>query len=192
MLESIRVADVSTFRQDWQELDELREINFIFGSNGVGKTTISRIIAEPKKYSSCRVIWKAARILQPLVYNRDFIDRNFSQSSEVKGVFTLGEENQDILDKIDKLKIKRNDLLSKFSNLNTKSKEWESKRDRLSQKFEKKCWSQKSKHDENLKGAFEGYRKSAAKFKDKVVQEYASVAYPFRSAGSRCRIRHHV
>ena len=37
-----------------------------------------------------------------------------------------------------------------------------------------KCWAQKVKHDKKLQGGFEGYRNSAERFKNKVLQEQAT------------------
>lgn len=44
----------------------------------------------------------------------------------------------------------------------------------LEETLKNKCWAQKQKYDTTLKGAFEGYRNNADKFKNKVVQEWES------------------
>lgn len=38
---------------------ELSKSNFVYGANGSGKTTISRIIATPSSYSSCTINWQS-------------------------------------------------------------------------------------------------------------------------------------
>jgi len=100
MIESIIIAKTATFGDTPEKLDGLSQFNFLFGSNGTGKTTVSRVIADETKFPTCNVTWKAGTKLQPLVYNHDFIERNFNQSAELKGVFTLGEKQLDTLTKI--------------------------------------------------------------------------------------------
>jgi len=65
------------------------EINYLFGSNGSGKTTISKVIANPDNFADCSMIWKNTP-LEVLVYNREFVKANFGQSHAIKGIFTLG------------------------------------------------------------------------------------------------------
>lgn len=100
MIKSIRVKNVATYGSCPEELEDLAEINFIYGSNGTGKTTISRVVADAGLYPDCEVTWYGALPVETLVYNRDFVERNFNQSDELKGIFTLGEKDKEILDKI--------------------------------------------------------------------------------------------
>lgn len=65
MIESIRIANTANFGSDTQELSGLSQFNFIYGSNGSGKTTISRIIANENNYPSCQVKWKNGLKLKP-------------------------------------------------------------------------------------------------------------------------------
>lgn len=100
MIESISISSVATYAATPELLDGLSLFNFLYGSNGTGKTTISRVIADESKFSNCFVTWKAGTKLQPLVYNNDFVERNFNQPTGLKGVFTLGEKQVDTLAKI--------------------------------------------------------------------------------------------
>jgi wobble nucleotide-excising tRNase len=93
MIESITIADVATYGSTPEALDGLSQFNFVFGSNGTGKTTVSRVIADESSFPTCKVTWKRGTKLQPMVYNLDFVDKNFYQSAELKGVFTLGEKH---------------------------------------------------------------------------------------------------
>ena len=72
-------------------LGDLRRINYIFGANGTGKTTISRVIAAEQGHEHCQLVWRGGSELERMVYNRDFVDRNFNQDGPLPGVFTLGE-----------------------------------------------------------------------------------------------------
>ncbi len=107
MIESIRIVGVASYGQEVQALDGLTKFNFIYGANGCGKTTISRVIDNPTRYPSCHVGWKSGVPLQAMVYNRDFVARNFGPSAELKGIFTLGEKNVENVAKIAALKRNR-------------------------------------------------------------------------------------
>ena len=179
MIESLTIASTATFGSIPEVLNGLSQFNFLFGANGTGKTTISRVIADENSYPTCKVAWQAGTRLQPMVYNQDFVERNFTQSPELKGVFTLGEKQVDTLTKIDAAKVELDKLTTKIEGLTealqgadgTGGKKGELAT--LEAGLKDKCWAQKQKHDAKLQGAFEGYRGSSEKFKAKVVQESA-------------------
>lgn len=180
MIESISIVQTATYGDTPEVLSALSQFNFLFGSNGTGKTTISRVIANETDFPTCRVIWKAGTKLQAMVYNSDFVERNFNQSLELKGVFTLGDEQADTLAKIKATKAELDGLTKTIEDLTqnvqgtdgTGGKKGELAA--LDEDFKNKCWAQKQKHDAKLQGAFEGYRSNAGKFKAKILQESAS------------------
>ncbi|OGR04837.1 MAG: AAA family ATPase [Deltaproteobacteria bacterium RIFOXYD12_FULL_50_9] len=182
MIESITIANVATYGSTPEALNELSQFNFFFGSNGTGKTTVSRVIANESKFPTCKITWKGGTRLQPMVYNQDFVERNFNQSSELKGVFTLGEKHVDTLTKITAAKAELDSLTTKIENLTqglqgadgTGGKKGELAT--LEAGLKDKCWAQKQKHDAKFQGAFEGYRGSSEKFKGNVLKELASNA----------------
>ena len=68
-----------------QTLADLLPVNFVYGANATGKTTISRVIHDAPSFPSCTIEWAGAP-LETLVYNRDFVERNFNQPDELKGI----------------------------------------------------------------------------------------------------------
>jgi ABC-type polysaccharide/polyol phosphate transport system ATPase subunit len=58
MLSEISIRNEGSYGDSTQSLSGLREINFIFGTNGSGKTTIARVIADPASKPSCGIAWK--------------------------------------------------------------------------------------------------------------------------------------
>ena len=46
MIESIQIKDVATYGNTSEQLSGLSKFNFLYGSNGSGKTTITRVIAD--------------------------------------------------------------------------------------------------------------------------------------------------
>ena len=180
MIESIHIEGIATYGNTPEILSGLSKFNFLFGSNGSGKTTITRVIADEIAYQSCKVIWKGGTKLQAMVYNRDFVAKNFNQSSGLKGIFTLGEKNVETLSKIAAAKGDVDDLTNRIMTLNLtlhgEDGKGGIKRDLvdLEAQLTEKCWAQKRRHDAQLSGAFEGLRNNAEKFKSRVLQEYAS------------------
>ena len=101
MIESIEVKSFATFDDDGVEIIDLKKINFVYGANGSGKTTISNYLTNPSKeeYKNCTITWKQANKLPTLVYNKQFRETNFGTSS-IKGVFTLGKATKEEKEKI--------------------------------------------------------------------------------------------
>ena len=180
MIESIQIADIATYGSTPEVLSGLSKFNFLFGSNGAGKTTITRVVADEGSFPTCRVTWKGGTKLQAMVYNRDFISMNFNQSTELKGIFTLGKKDVETLNKITAAKLELDALTEKIETLNFglhgEDGSGGKKRELaiLETEFKDKCWALKQKHDAQLSGAFEGFRNSAEKFKGKLLQEWAS------------------
>ncbi len=145
-------------------LTDLRQFNYLFGSNGTGKTTISRVIADQAPYADCSVKWKNGRPLETVVLNRDFVEKNFAQ---LKGVITLGEKQKDTLEKIATANQRLDEeytSLDGLKNLLQGEDGAGGKKSELAQiekQFQEKCWAQKQNHDEKLQGAFTGYRNNA-------------------------------
>jgi wobble nucleotide-excising tRNase len=94
MIETITIKNVATFCKDGVQIKDLKKVNFIYGANASGKTTISNLLHSPddEKFANagCSVKWIKDIQLQTLVYNKDFRERNFG-NGKIAGVFTLGE-----------------------------------------------------------------------------------------------------
>jgi wobble nucleotide-excising tRNase len=178
VLQHIRIAGEASYSEDGESLDGLKELNFIFGTNGAGKTTISRVIDAPDAHPSCVVRWKQGRKLACLVYNSDFVRRNFA--SQLPGIFTLGESERETLEKIAECKAaidgleqdiaKREELLGPPDGSSGKRREQRA----LRSQFESDCWRIKLKYDPHFGKAFTGVRGSQVKFCDKVISESIS------------------
>lgn len=161
-------------------LGDLRRINFIFGANGTGKTTISRVVAQASGHSHCQLSWQGGNPLEVMVYNRDFVDRNFNQDNPLQGVFTLGENQVDAEREIARLqpKIEKIDRKITIINAQLDGEDGQSgKRKELNDlepELRDRCWKQKQLHDDAFQEAFAGVRNKAESFKQKVMQEATS------------------
>jgi wobble nucleotide-excising tRNase len=176
MINSINIGDVATYDVTPQQINQLSKFNFFFGANGSGKTTISRLIENSSIFPSCSIDWQGSAI-ESFVYNRDFVERNFNPQDDLLGVFTLGEADQLIIDKIASEKIELDKIIQtikKKENIlngheNTLGKTAELKQ--LDEAFIATCWEIKDKHDQIFQDAFQGARNSKAKFKERVLSE---------------------
>jgi wobble nucleotide-excising tRNase len=180
MIERIAIAQVATFGDKPEVVDGLSQFNYFYGPNASGKTTLSRLIANPAdpKFSACDLKWRAATPLEVHVYNRDFIARNFNvPSAEIKGIFTLGETHADtiqgIADKNDEIRRltekidKANESLKGLDGTGGKMAELSA----LEAQIKETIWLQKTEHEERFKGPLKGFLNSKENFKGKVLQE---------------------
>src|SRR5690554_3453806 len=161
-------------------LSDLRRINYIFGANGTGKTTISRVIAGEQGHEHCQLVWQGGSELERMVYNRDFVDRNFNQDGPLQGVFTLGEDQVEAEQKIDELRPQIDRAIRDISSLNIQLDGADGqlgKRQELAAiepTLRDRCFRQKRLHDDCFQVAFSGVRNNAENFKAKVLTEQAS------------------
>ena len=155
------------------KLENCNKINFIYGHNGSGKSTISNYLSNRAvvKYNDCCVEFENGIETGVLVYNKAFREKNL-RSTDMPGVFTLGEASADQLDKLEELKKDLKDREKEYQEsltmLQTKENEWKS----LSAEYENNVWEQIfQKNDSKFKEAFTGYRSKKAAFVKKISNE---------------------
>lgn len=176
MITEITVQNVATYASPIT-LNDIKKINYIFGPNGSGKTTIGRAIEQAEGHADCQINWTGGTPLEVMVYNRDFVDRNFNLSNPVRGVFTLGENQVQAEAQIATLRPQVEEQSNRIKNLNINldgNDEQIGKKQELTNlesSFREKAWKQKQKHDDYFQAAFTGARNSAEKFKERVLQE---------------------
>ena len=90
MIKKIVIHDVASYDHEGVIFDNLSKVNFIYGGNGTGKTTISRILEHPENHPNSRLVWDGKPV-NILVYNQDFKQRSLRET--MPGVFTIGLQN---------------------------------------------------------------------------------------------------
>ncbi len=96
----IKLSDAS-FSGTNTVVSNLTFVNFFFGNNGCGKSTIARTIKAG--HGVTYATGRTSGDYRTLVYNEDFIERNFRSYKSMPGVFTLNETNQAVQEKISAL-----------------------------------------------------------------------------------------
>jgi wobble nucleotide-excising tRNase len=172
MIESIAINRVASFDERGIQISGLRKINFIYGANASGKTTISNLITNPtdSNFHHCSVNWEHDQPLKALIYNKNFRDSNFGGSSKLKGVFTLGEATKEDIEIIEQKK----DELTNLRNETNQQKEVLKKQiDKKSEEevtFKETCWTFYKNNETDFKEAFVGFIKKES-FKNKLLSE---------------------
>ena len=122
------------------EVIEPTFVNFFYGKNGAGKSTIARSLRD-----NTGIEWKngkSASDYDVLTYNTEFIDANFANYGNLAGVFTVCETNIEVQKKIEALQADKSavaeEYKKKFEAAESKRKEKEG----ALGVFQEACWNQ--------------------------------------------------
>ena len=91
-------------------------INFFFGRNGAGKSTISEMIQ-----ANTGLTWRSGQTADDynvLAYDQQFISNHFSNFDDLAGVFTLNKVNIETQKKLDQLAKDKDELLGELGKKN--------------------------------------------------------------------------
>lgn len=175
MITSISVKQVATCNEDGIEISDCQKVNFIYGANGSGKTTISSFLndQEDPKYHSCSVQWDDKGPLPILVYNKSFREKNFGKA-DIAGIFTLGEATKE---QIAAIEIKRKEL-EKLKDQASQKQQTISKQEETriakDSEFQELVWREILKKNElTFKEAFAGCLNKKQAFKERLLKVYA-------------------
>ncbi len=172
MIKSIDIKNVATYDNVGVQFDNLKKVNFIYGANGCGKTTISNLIHDKSnpKFKNCSFTWQNALPLKILVYNKEFRERNFGKG-KLNGVFTLGEATADQIKEIEtkseELKVIKADGIQKRETLDKQKID----KEKLENDFKETTWTKVyKKYEDIFKEAYGSHQKET--FKNKLLQEF--------------------
>jgi wobble nucleotide-excising tRNase len=177
VLTSIGIAGEATYPAAGEKLTDLKKINYLFGHNGCGKTTVSRAIHDPAARSGYSVSWKDGRAIPTLVYNRDFAESNFGE--QLKGIFTLGEDSTKAVEEIESLQEQIGKLDREIDGLRQKLEGDDgtggSRKDLADARslLDEACWKSQQAHKAVFEEAMTGHRQGKVAFCNKVLNEAA-------------------
>lgn len=133
-------------------------INFFFGRNGAGKSTLAEVIAADEG-----VVWRDGDShagYDVLVYNQEFIDRNFGSYGDLAGVITIHEQNIEVQQQLESKKKEKNDAEALGKQLTKDLDDKTAAKDATITQFQKMCWNQTAQIREDFKEALKGKLKS--------------------------------
>ena len=182
MIKDLTIKGIGSYAKSPATLTDLVAVNYFYGANGAGKSTIGRAIHAKMQdaFLPCSAAWHEGRELDSFVYNREFVTRNFRDSSALKGVFTLGEESAEVVVEIERL---RGELSRKKYNIAGSQKQLEGEDDtpgkiaklaQLNAKFRDECWGLKTEYQEHFVHAFAGAKKKQ-NFMERLIREASNV-----------------
>lgn len=139
-------------------------INFFYGKNGVGKSTIANefrngngIIPTPSNY-------------EVIIYDREFIEKNIKTDEGMPGVFSLSEGNIEVQKQIEEKTSVLHDLRSKYDEVDKKLKEKALYPDNIRKKLEEECWKLTDSIRSTFQPALKGKVGKKSVFADKLLE----------------------
>lgn len=180
MINSINISEVASYNADDHVMKDLGRINFVFGANGTGKTTISRVLDNPGDFPTCSIDWEHGQVQTCKVYNVDFVKNTLTSLSEMPGIFTLGQDDSNKRNEINRMQelIKNENEKKVKTNIALQGENGRGgKREELAlliQKYTDRIWKQKTKYSKSLIiTGLEGFLGSKARFREKILEQYA-------------------
>ncbi|MDR0696678.1 MAG: AAA family ATPase [Christensenellaceae bacterium] len=111
------------------------------------KTTIAKVIAADEGLTFEQ--GKSFEAYSVLVYNQDFIDRTLQSYRNLPGVYTIGEENVEIQNRIEKATQEKDEIDARLKTDTDERERKETAKDTLLTSFQSACWDRtKTERDE--------------------------------------------
>ena len=99
MITTITLKNKATYNSTGVTIDDLTKLNYFFGNNGCGKSTLANYMQSISEntsssiYPDCSVDGYNPAQEEIIVFNQHFIENNFMNSDTLKGVFSLNQTN---------------------------------------------------------------------------------------------------
>ncbi len=176
-ISQIVLKNAATFDESGASFEDLNSINFIYGTNGSGKTTTSSFLknlAENRiedKFANSKIEWHNDEILKIEVYNKQFKEEQF-RNSQVKGIFTLGKKTNENLENIESKKESINKENEKKTKNEKSLQKLKQEREEKEKDFTDSCWEKLyKKHKEDFKETLKGLKRKE-NFKKEILEEF--------------------
>ena len=176
-------VDRATFHN--APIEKLSFINFFYGNNGAGKSSIAYAIDEDEGLT-----WADGRSRDDydvLVYNRDFVEENFSSYGDLKGVFIVNKVNKEVQAQIDAKNEEKKKLDGEFT---ATQDEWHKKSDAqntLLTSFQNECWDKTVQLRADFADALEG-KKTKKGFADAILGEVNPTEHDAEELKRLCKV----
>lgn len=170
MIELIEVGNESCFKENMQ-LSELSKINYIFGPNGSGKTTISKLLAANNMEEKSSIHWLHDDVKTIKVYNYHSVRTTFTKANgEEPGVFLLGSDSKEKRDEIEKLEKDQEKGSQRIQKLNKTLNETERELNDRQEELAETIWKRRDLIPNILYENMQGIKGSKNKCMDRVFE----------------------
>lgn len=168
MIQSITLSGVATYKNEVSISPS--KINFFYGGNGTGKSTLAKYITAQNAARHSIVHKDGSGAEHIITYNRDFIQRNFSAETGLPGIFTLGQESVETRQEISKLHESIALLKKEIETYNSSIESKNQQIDVTNGSIKETCWDIQRKYGKEFSDALVGFRGDADKFKQQCVR----------------------
>lgn len=146
-------------------LENLKKVNFIFGPNGTGKTSITRILSEGPDDDRITLAEESST-REILVLNSKYIEETFQETEN--GIFFLGKQSIANQNDIESKKKDRERLSEEIELLKSKKGSAENDESEAKEALLSAIWSNRKIVPDQLSSCLDGYNKRRTKLRDKV------------------------
>lgn len=137
-------------------------INFFFGNNGTGKSTLAKNIGVP---AATEWVPGAAPVdYELMVYNEEFIINNIQSYGNIPGVFTITQQNAEIKAEVDKKTAEKRALDAKIKSIDSIITDEQEKQKKVDAAYEKSIWDMTETVRTQYKQTQSGYTRDKKKF----------------------------
>lgn len=113
-------------------------INFFFGNNGTGKSTLAKNIGVP---AAKEWVPGASPVdYELMIYNEEFIINNIQSYGNIPGVFTITQQNAEIKAEVDKKTTEKRALDAKIKSIDGAITDEQEKQKKVDAAYEKSIW----------------------------------------------------
>ena len=162
MINSITMVGEETCYKTLTEFKCNHKVNLVYGLNGTGKSTLSNYLLEypevSEKYKECKIVGLNGEE-KLLVYNQEFIQKNFYEVENQKGIFSLAKENKEALSAIEAANKEITKLRKEQENNTEEAEQNKENRQRNKEDAKKRIWKIKKDYtggDRVLECCFDG------------------------------------
>ena len=156
--EIVRIDLTDASYKDSHAYIEPTYVNFFFGNNGAGKSTIAKAIKGGVGLSYAP--GRTAADYWPLVYNQEFIDENFRSYRNMRGVFTLNAKNAEVQAQIEEVTAERTRIKKLSGAAAERQKILLDNKANLHREFLQECWKRGNEFRDECPGTMDKKGKS--------------------------------
>lgn len=156
--EIVRIDLTDASFKDSHAYIEPTYVNFFFGNNGAGKSTIAKAIKGGVGLSYAP--GRTAADYWPLVYNQEFIDENFRSYRNMRGVFTLNAKNAEVQAQIEEVTAERTRIKKLSGAAAKRQKILLDNKANLHREFLQECWKRGKEFRDEFPGTMDKKGKS--------------------------------